>query len=181
MVWVVGNEIYCENDAEGVFMLANFLRKQVSSGKSLLRLMNWYSPFVGARIRIAEMSEDFRYVLVEMPLTWYNANYVGVHFGGSMYMMTDPFFMLMYLKNLGDRYVVWDQAAKIEFIKPGRKKLQAEFRITAKDIKRVKVAAASGRKYLFDQEVMIRDESGDVVARVTKTLYVRRKDLASKR
>src|ERR1044071_7486088 len=98
------------------------------------RLFNLYPPFRGAGIRVTELSDDFLYVRVEMPLRWYNVNYVGVQFGGSIYAMTDPFFMLIYMRALGPEYVVWDRAARIEFLKPGRRRLIAEFRVTAEEV-----------------------------------------------
>ena len=51
-----------------------------------------------------------------MGLNRLNRNYVGTQFGGSLYAMTDPFFMLMLMENLGRDYVVWDKAANIEFV-----------------------------------------------------------------
>ena len=71
---------------------------------------------------------------VEMKLRFWNKNYVGTHFGGSLYAMTDPFFMLMLLDNLGPEYLVWDKAATICFKKPGRGKVRAEFRLSDEQV-----------------------------------------------
>ena len=38
---------------------------------------------------------------VEMKLRIWNQNYVGTHYGGSLYSMADPFYMLMLMHNLG--------------------------------------------------------------------------------
>ncbi len=84
---------------------------------------NIWPPYFGAGIRIEHVNEDFRYVRVALKRSWYNSNYVGTQFGGSMYSMTDPFFMLILINNLGKDYIVWDKAARIEFIKPGKKSL----------------------------------------------------------
>lgn len=82
----------------------------------LLRFaMNLYPPFLGAGIRVRHIAGDFREVRVRMGLNRLNRNYVGTQFGGSLYAMTDPFFMLMLMENLGRDYVVWDKAANIEF------------------------------------------------------------------
>ena len=51
----------------------------------------------------AESRPDMRAVDVEMKLHFWNANYVGTHFGGSLFAMTDPFYMLMAMANLGAR------------------------------------------------------------------------------
>lgn len=163
-------------------MFAPLLRKMnsVVSPRVVRIFGNMYLPFLGAGIRIAEVSEDFRYMRVEMPLRFWNRNYVGSHFGGSMYAMTDPFYMMMLMQNLGREYVVWDKAAKIDFIKPGRSRLIVEFRFNETEIQDVRSKTQSGEKLLFDKEALIHDDRGELIAKVVKTLYVRKKDLASK-
>jgi hypothetical protein len=34
-----------------------------------------------------------------MNLRWYNTNYVGTHFGGSLYSMVDPIYMLLLMNS----------------------------------------------------------------------------------
>ncbi|WP_312929492.1 DUF4442 domain-containing protein [Stutzerimonas nitrititolerans] len=142
----------------------------------LLRwLMNFYPPYLGAGIRVRHISDDFRQAQVRMDLRWYNRNYVGTQFGGSLYSMTDPFFMLMLLQNLGDDYVVWDKAANIEFVSPGKGRVYADFTITEQLLDEIRQHTAGGDKYLPRLHVEVRDEQGTLVARVQKTLYVRLK------
>lgn len=143
---------------------------------NLDRVMNFYPPYLGAGVRIAEADDDFRYVRVEMPLRFYNRNYVGTHFGGSLYSMCDPFYMLMLLKNLGDDYLVWDRAASIEFKKPGRGKVVAEFTLSDERIDEIRRRADEDGKVEPTFEVEVVDQKGDVVAVVEKVVYVRRKD-----
>lgn len=163
-------------------MLGPLLRKMndVFSPQLVRLFANLYFPFVGAGIRITKVSADFRYMRVEMPLRFWNRNYVGTHFGGSIYAMTDPFYMMMLMQNLGRDYIVWDRAAKIDFIKPGRSRLIVEFRYTETEIQEVRDKVAEGGKLLFDKEALIRDQQGELIAKVVKTLYVRKKDLVSK-
>ena len=142
----------------------------------LLRwLMNFYPPYLGAGIRVRHISDDFRQAQVRMDLRWYNRNYVGTQFGGSLYSMTDPFFMLMLMENLGRDYVVWDKAANIEFVSPGKGRVYADFTITEQLLDEIRQHTAGGDKYLPRLHVEVRDEQGTLVARVQKTLYVRLK------
>ncbi len=143
---------------------------------NLDRTMNLYPPYLGAGVHIAHMSDDFRYIRVEMPLRFYNRNYVGTHFGGSLYSMCDPFFMLMLLKNLGSEYIVWDKSASIDFKKPGTGTVSAEFTLPQQRIDQIRREADNNYKTEPTFTVDIVDETGDVVARVDKVLYVRRKD-----
>lgn len=143
---------------------------------SLLRRgMNMWPPFWGAGIKVKEISQDYRKVLVRLKLGLTNRNSMGVHFGGSLFSMTDPFFMIMIQENLGKGYVVWDQAAKIEFIKPGTGTVKAAFEISQDQIDELIHAAAAGEKVLRDFVVEVENSQGELVCRVTKTIYVRKK------
>lgn len=142
----------------------------------LLRwIMNVYPPYLGAGVWIRRIAPDFRQIEVKMALRWYNRNYVGTQFGGSLYSMTDPFYMLMLMENLGRDYVVWDKAASVDFISPGRGPVFASFAIDQAFIDEVRQHTAAGGKYLPELQVEVRDGEGALVARVHKTLYVRRK------
>ncbi|MGZ3711620.1 MAG: DUF4442 domain-containing protein [Bdellovibrionota bacterium] len=158
-------------------MSANLLRKY--SRKLPLWLMrflgNCYPPFWAAGIHIDRISPDFREIDIGMKLHWYNKNYVGTHFGGSLYAMTDPFYMMILIENLGPGYIVWDKGAKIDFKKPGTGKVKALFRFSEQEIAAVKAQADTQEKYIFDRPVDITNEAGEVVAAVTKTLYVKKK------
>ena len=138
-------------------------------------LINIYPPYLGAGVRVRSVASDFRRIRVEMVLRWYNRNYVGTHFGGSLYSMVDPFYMLMLMQVLGPEYIVWDQAARIAFLKPGRGILHADFHLTDADLETIYTQTAKGGKHLSEFVVEIRNAEEEVVARVEKTLYVRRK------
>jgi hypothetical protein len=99
-------------------------------------------------------------------------------FGGNLFAMTDPFWMLLAMHRLGPDYYVWDKAAAIEFVKPAREQVYARFHLDDAAIAELRAAAASGGKVLrwFDTDVATR--SGETVARVRKQLYVRLKPRA---
>jgi len=142
----------------------------------LLKLiLNLYPPYWGTGIFVSRVSADYKEIIVHMKMRWYNRNYVNTHFGGSLYAMTDPFFMVMLIQVLGKQYIVWDKAVHIDFIKPGRGKVTARFIIKEEQIDNILEKTADGQKYLPEFSVDIKDEAGDTVARVTKTLYIRKK------
>ena len=141
----------------------------------LLRLMlNLYPPYVGAGVRIASIAPDWSEMIVDLKLRFYNRNYVGTHYGGNLFTMTDPFHMLMLIQRLGDGYKVWDQRAEITFLKPGRGRVRATMRVSEAEIEAIRIATEEGDKHLPQFQVEIRDEQGDLVATVAKTLYVRK-------
>jgi acyl-coenzyme A thioesterase PaaI-like protein len=137
--------------------------------------MNLWPPFLGAGIKVRHIRADYREVVVSMKLRWYNRNYVGTHFGGSLAAMTDPFYMLMLIHILGNEYTVWDKSSTIDFIAPGRGTVTARFRLNDDQIAEIKNETADGKAYFPALSVNIVNESGDVVARVNKKLYVRKK------
>ena len=142
---------------------------------TLRRLMNLWPPFLFSGISLTRVSEDYREAEVQLRKRWFNQNYVGVHFGGSLFAMTDACYMVMLVKILGKGYYVWDRRATIDYVKPGRGTVTARFAVTDERLKEILDRTASGEKYLPEFTVEITDAGGDVVARVMKTLYVRRK------
>lgn len=110
-----------------------------------------------------------------MKLHFWNTNFVGTHYGGSLYSMTDPFYMLMLIKNLGEDYVVWDKSASIRFRKPGKGKMCASFRLDEEQIEQIRRDLETQEKVEPVFQVEVRNESGEVVAEVQKLLHVRKK------
>jgi hypothetical protein len=138
--------------------------------------LNLYAPFLGAGIRVKRLAPGWKKVDVEMKLRWWNANYVGTHYGGSLYSMTDPFFMVMLIENLGKDYIVWDKSATIRFKRPGRGTVTASFRLSDQQIDEIKQALNAEKKIERVFTVEVKDESGTVIAEVEKLLHIRRKD-----
>ena len=141
----------------------------------LRRGMGWWPPFLGAGMRVRSLSDDFRDAVVELRLGWFNRNYVGTHFGGNLYAMCDPYYMIMLMHNLGRDYLVWDKEGRIEYVAPGRGTVRAHFALTEARIAEIRAQASRGDRLLPEFEVDVTDEAGAVVAKVHKTLYVRLK------
>jgi len=141
--------------------------------------LNVWPPFLGAGIRVRRLASDWTEIDVEMKLRWWNRNYVGTHYGGSLYSMADPFFMLMLIENLGKDYIVWDKSASIRFKRPGRGTVSASFRLSPEQVSEIKQALNSQEKIERAFTVEVKDESGSVIAVIEKLLHVRRKDQTS--
>jgi hypothetical protein len=90
--------------------------------------------------------------------------------------MTDPFWMLLVLHHLGREHLVWDRAGEIEFVKPGRGTVHAEFRLTDGHLDEIRSGTAAGGKALVWFSTDVVDEGGEVVARTRKQVYARRKN-----
>ena len=143
--------------------------------RHMRRMMNLWPPFLSAGIRVTRLQGDWRAIDVEMKLHFWNANFVGTHYGGSLYSMTDPFYMLMLIENLGRDYIVWDKSASIRFRKPGKGKMAASFRLSEEQVESIRRQLQSQDKVEPTFVVEVRDESGEVVAEVQKLLHIRKK------
>ncbi len=160
-------------------MSRNVLLQLLGGSKNrahLRRWINFWPPFLGMGIRITRIAPDMKAVDVEMKLRFWNANYVGTHFGGSLFAMTDPFYMLMLMANLGRDYIVWDKAASIRYRKPGKGTVRAEFRLSDAQLDDIRDKLKTLPKYEPTFTVEVKDEHGEVVAAVEKVIHVRKKE-----
>ena len=157
-------------------MSQGFLAKFDFGATGMRRLFNVWPVFRGAGIRVREIAPDFRSATVELRMRLLNRNYVGTHFGGSLFSMTDPFFMILMMKRLGPEYVVWDKAGTVRFLKPARGTVTAKFEMPEARVAEAREKTANGEKHEPVFRVEILDEAGVVVADVEKTLYIRRKN-----
>jgi acyl-coenzyme A thioesterase PaaI-like protein len=136
-----------------------------------LRHIGWWPPLLGTGVKVTRLDKDLRAVDVEMRLRQWNRNYLGVHFGGSLFSMTDPFYMLMLAANLGREYVVWDKAASIRFKRPGRGRVRAEFRLSEERLAEIRAAVEQSGRHDARFVVEIKDDEGGVVAVVERVIY----------
>ncbi|NVJ49855.1 MAG: DUF4442 domain-containing protein [Gammaproteobacteria bacterium] len=141
----------------------------------LRRLFNLWPPYFGAGLKVLTISDNWDYAKVKLRKGLLNTNYFGTAYGGSLYSMTDPFYALMLVNQLGRDYIVWDKGAAIKYIKPGTTDVFCEFKLNAEQVADIKAIADSQEKHEPVFEVDIFDLNGDLIAKVTKQLYVKRK------
>jgi acyl-coenzyme A thioesterase PaaI-like protein len=143
------------------------------------RLLNLWPPYLCNGIRVTALADDWTSAEVVLKLRPWNRNYVGTQFGGNLFAMADPMFMLLAMHRLGRDYYVWDQAGQIDFVAPGRGHVLAHFAMDDAAVAELRAAAAGGSKALRWFETEIRAvATGELVARVRKQLYVRLKPKA---
>ncbi len=143
--------------------------------RHIRKLINLWPPLLGAGIRVKRWDADWRAVDVEMRLHFWNANFVGTHYGGSLYSMVDPFYMVMLIENLGPDYIVWDKSASVRFRKPGTGTVSASFRITEEQLAEIRQALETQEKIEPTFALEVKDQDGQVVAEVQKVIHIRKK------
>jgi len=142
---------------------------------TLRRLVNLWPPFLFNSISVTQLAEDWSSATVRLRLRFWNRNYVGTQFGGNLFAMTDPWWMLLAIHRLGSKYLVRDKAATIDFIAPGKGDVYAHFVLEENAVEEMRAAAADGAKVLRWFEVDVKAADGTLIARVRKQLYVRLK------
>ena len=151
-----------------------YLAKKMLSARVLRWVFNLWPTFRFAGVRVRAIATDFTAATVELRLGLLNRNYVGTAFGGTLYAMTDPFYMLMMMRQLGAGYVVWDRAGAVRYLKPGKGVITANFVLPAEEVARVRGLLGASGKLDQTYTVDLRDAASQLIAQVEKTLYIRK-------
>lgn len=136
---------------------------------------NLFPAYRGTGARVVYISADYCKIRVKIPLSWRTRNYVGTIYGGSMYGGIDPIYMLMLIKTLGSKYIVWDKAAKIRFKRPGKETLFADFHLTKEELDNIKEILETNNSVDRIYNLELKDKNGTVHAKIEKTLYIAKK------
>lgn len=151
--------------------------QRVGLKAKMMALWSFWPPFLGAGISIESVEggygvDGWKAMNIKLKLRFWNSNYVGTQFGGSLFAMTDPFLMVMLVRRLGRDYVVWDKASTIRFRRPGTSDCRTRFEITDEELANLKGRADREGQFDWIRKIEIRDLAGNVVADVEKTLYI---------
>ena len=139
---------------------------------------NFFPAYRGTGARITYIAADWREIRIKLPLNWRTRNYVGTIYGGSMYAAVDPIYMIMLIKLLGPGYVVWDKAASIRFLKPGRTTLYATCRVGDAELDEIRRLLETEARIDRTYRLALADAQGTVHAEVDKVIQIRRKESA---
>lgn len=138
-----------------------------------LTFMGIWPPFILSGISVKEHDLDNGIIVSRLRTNWWNCNYFGTHFGGSLQAMCDPFYVMILFHALGDGYYLWDKETHISFIRAITEPVTARFEITAEKMAAIKAQAETGAKVEPEFNTTIVAPDGEVVARVRKKLYIK--------
>ena len=150
------------------------------AGESMkTRLMRWgfnlWPCLRGSGGRITYIARDMREIHVKVGLSWRTRNYVGTIYGGSMFGITDPMYMVMLIKLLGPKYFVVDKAGSIRYLKPGRDSLFARFLVSEAETEAIRQELEQREQLDREYTVDLVDAQGTVHAVVKRTLHFRKR------
>ena len=157
-------------------MKFSYIQFKKLTPRHIMSLLPYWPPYFGTGIGIDSFNEDYTSITVSLKQRVWNTNYMGSHFGGSLYSMCDPWFMFILIHHLGQDHIVWDKSASIQFLRPGTGKVTAKFEIPMSEIERIRQVAKSEYRQKPKFICEVKDEADKVVAIVEKEIYVRRKD-----
>ena len=88
--------------------------------------LEWYPPFLVMRIKVLELSPDWRRVRIRLPLNTFSKNPGGVMFGGYQACLADPIAAIACAR-VFPGYSVWTRAQTLEFVRGGSTDLELRF------------------------------------------------------
>lgn len=137
--------------------------------KILFNLSPMYRRSTG---RIQSVSEDLLKVVVKIPKSYKNNNYVGSIFGGSLFSATDPIYMIQLIQVLGKEYVVWDKSTTIRFKRPARETAYAVFEFSVDEIEEIKSRVREEKEIDVVKLLPITDKDQRIFAEAEKTIFI---------
>ena len=94
------------------------------------RRLEWFPPFRAMRVRVVELSDDWRRVRLRLPLRA-NRNPGGSMFGGAVACLADPIAALS-CNRLFPGHLVWTRRLDLDFRHEGRSDLELRFAFDAR-------------------------------------------------
>lgn len=100
-----------------------------------------YPPFWVMRIKVLELSRDWRTVRIRLPLNILTRNTGGFMFGGCQATLADPIAALA-CSRVFKGYSVWTRALTLDFLHEGRTDLELRFAVDASQEEQIRAELA---------------------------------------
>jgi acyl-coenzyme A thioesterase PaaI-like protein len=143
--------------------------------------INVYPMFLGTGGKVLFLKSDWTHATVRLKLNIWTRNYVGTIFGGSQFAAADPFFMVLLINCIGKEFVVWDKAGAIQFKRPSKDLIKADFIYTPEELKTIRETVMAKGSYEFTKTISWKNAEGKVISNVDKTIYVATKEFYRQR
>ena len=132
--------------------------------------------------RITYVSDDLLEVRIKLPISYKNRNYVNSIFGGSLFSAVDPIPMVQLINLIGNDYVVWDKSAVVNFKRPARQHLYADFSYSEKELSEIKRRVEEEKEIEITKTTLLKDAGrGKIYCEVKKVIYIADKSFFKKK
>lgn len=136
--------------------------------------LEWYPPFLVMRIKVLELSEDWRRVRIRLPLNTFSTNPGGVMFGGYQASLADPIAAIACAR-VFPGYSVWTRGLTLDFLQGGSTDLELRFDFQADQERAIRSELeARGRATPVFEYAYYRTD-GALCTRILNTVAIRPK------
>lgn len=140
------------------------------------KLMNFWIPFFFNRIKIKNVSNDFKNVDVLLKHTFWNRNPNKSLWGGAIFSAVDPFFPIMLKQILlkdNIETIFLTKSAHVEYLKESKTNILFSFKITNQEITNVKNIINNENRYDGWHEVYGIDENNKKCIKAKIQVYLK--------
>lgn len=102
------------------------LSKKYFSWLSEAKRLEWFPAWWLMRIKVIELSDNWRRIRIRLPLTWMAKNTGNTMFGGFQASLADPIAPIACAR-VFEGYSVWTRHLSVDFIRPGSTDLELRF------------------------------------------------------
>ncbi|HIG66126.1 MAG: DUF4442 domain-containing protein [Gammaproteobacteria bacterium] len=92
--------------------------------------IEWFPPFWLMRIKVLDLSPDWRHIKISLPHSWIATNIGGSLFGGFQACLADPIAAMACMKIFPD-YSVWTRSLNLDFRAQGLSDIELRFQFSA--------------------------------------------------
>lgn len=142
---------------------------------SIRWLLNRLPSYRRAGGKLVFLASDLTFARVRVKYGWRTYGQKNAIFGGALYATVDPCYVIMLQWRLGRGFAVWDKSATIDFRKPGRSALYADFACSDDELAAIRREAHDHGRTERVFHVELRDAAGAVHAAFEKTVVVKRR------
>jgi hypothetical protein len=142
-------------------------------------VMRLYPPLFFQRIWVVAIDKGYRSVEVKIKKSFFNKNYNGSIFGGTLFAAADPFYPLLFYQffaQKGYRLKVWSKSSAIEYLKPALTDLNFKISLTDDDITEAENILNTIGKYTAHHPINIYNKEGVLCVSLMNEVYVRNLD-----
>lgn len=144
------------------------------------RVLKWamclYPPLLFQRIWVKRFHPNFYGVDVKISNSFFNRNYNGSIFGGTIYAATDPFYAILFdqlMQRKGYKVRVWLKSGYIQYLKPGLTSLYFTIKITDEMIAEAEQTIKANGKFVKTYPLELFNKNGELCATALNEVYLR--------
>lgn len=143
--------------------------------KNLLRydkLLGLYPLFLFSGVKI-RFYNNYRKIVLKLPLRWHNKNNNGVMFGGAISLLSDPFPALVFEKII-EGSSAWTRKQTVKYIKPAQTSVKAVIEVSENEIDNLRRQLDEKGVAVMDFKYYFYDKNGHKIAQITNSTYLRK-------